>query len=87
MSVTLDAIVTRLLILLKCLEITQEMAAIIIVMLIWVTTFGVPSMILGKEISTLCPQLYTLATKIAMAIGILVIVLVVLQMLFTLTVI
>ena len=44
-------------------------------------------MILGKEISTLCPQLYTLATKIAMAIGILVIVLVVLQMLFTLTVI
>ena len=49
MSVTLDAIVTRLLILLKCLEITQEMAAIIIVMLIWVTTFGVPNMILGKE--------------------------------------
>ena len=44
-------------------------------------------MILGKEISTQCPPHYTLATKIAMAIGILVIVLVVLQMLFTLTVI
>ena len=49
MSVTLDAIATRPLTLSKCLEITQEMAVIIIVMLIWVTTFGVPSMILGKE--------------------------------------
>merc|ERR1712241_198530 len=53
MSVTWDVIVTRLLTLSKCLEITPEMAAIFIVMLILVTIFGVPNMTLGKETNIL----------------------------------
>ena len=53
MSVTLDAIATRPLTLLKCLEITQEMAVIIIAMLILATIFGVLNMILGKETNIL----------------------------------
>ena len=53
MSVTWDATATRPVILSKCLEITPEMAAIIIAMLILVTIFGVPNMILGKETNIL----------------------------------